>query len=445
LNLTIEKLIYGGDGLARLPADERGRGKAVFMPFVLEGEKVVASITEEKPGFARAQAEKVLEPSAERSEPHCPHFQRCGGCHYQHARYDHQLAIKVAILEENLRRLAKLELQSELRVHPSPPWNYRNRTRLQVRADSGFALGYFKVSSQELLPVEQCPISSPLINRALGALWELGRAGQIPAELRAVELFADADDARLQVELYVGPQEDKDQRTQAGQALGERLRETLSEVASVYLFAHSIQSARGAEGHTPQVQTTEELDRAQETGEFRYRTKTSSFRVSGGSFFQVNRFLVDELVTIATSGGSGELALDLYAGVGLFTTVLASSFRHTIAVESSQSSAADLKYNVPPNVKAVRSTVDAYLAAKGAKLHPDLVIVDPPRAGLGERVARNLAMLGPPRLTYVSCDPATLARDLIPLTAGGYRIEQVHLVDLFPQTYHIESVVQLVR
>ena len=440
MNLTIEKLIYGGDGLARLPADEHGRGKAAFVPFVLEGEKITASILEEKPGFTRAHPENILESSPERIQPSCPYFQRCGGCHYQHTRYENQLTIKSAILHENLRRIAKLELQSELHVHPSPPWNYRNRTRFQVRPEPTFGLGYFKMASHELLPVEQCPISSPLINRAVGSLWELGRAGQIPPTLREIELFADADDVRLQVELYVDPREDKQRRTQAGQALAQRLREALPEVANVYVFAQSTQSARGVQG-----QITEELDWSLGAEDFRYRTKTASFRVNGGSFFQVNRHLVDELAAIVTANRSGELALDLYAGVGLFTTALAASFRHTIAVESSQSSAADLKYNVPPNVKAVRTTVAEYLAAKGAKLRPDLVVVDPPRAGLGERVAHNLAKPSAPRLTYVSCDPATLARDLVHLTAGGYRVEQAHLVDLFPQTYHIESVVQLVR
>ena len=440
MTLTIEKLVYGGDGLARLPADERGRGKAVFVPFVLEGEKITASIFEAKTGFARAHAENILEPSPERIQPACPYFQRCGGCHYQHTSYENQLTIKSAILRENLRRIAKLGLQSELKVHPSPPWNYRNRTRFQVRPDSPFALGYFKMSSHELLPVEQCPISAPLINRALGVLWELGRAGQIPPTLREIELFADADDARLQVEFYLDPRQDKGKRMQAGQSLAHRMRETLPEVANVYVFAQSIQSARGIQG-----QITEELDWALEVEEFRYRTKAAAFRVSGGSFFQVNRHRIDQLVELVAANRSGELALDLYAGVGLFTTALAASFRHTIAVESSQSSAADLKYNVPANVKAVGSAVDEYLAGKGAKLHPDLVIVDPPRAGLGERVARNLAKLGAPHMTYVSCDPATLARDLVHLTGGGYRVDQVHLVDLFPQTYHIESVVQLVR
>ena len=440
MDLTIEKLIYGGEGLARLPADEKGRGKAVFVPFVLENEKIDATLTEEKPGFARGRVENILEASAERIEARCPYFQRCGGCHYQHTSYEHQLAIKAAILKENLRRLAKMELASEIEVHASPPWNYRNRTRLQVRADAGFTLGYFKGSSHELLVVEACPISSPLINRAIEVLWKLGRNGQVPAELHEVELFANEDDTKLQVELYGDPHADKARRTKSSQALAERLRAEMPELVSVYVFAQTIAVARGVQGHI-----TEEPDWTLGPGEFRYRTKAAQLRVSGGSFFQVNRFLVEELVNIVTANRSGELALDLYAGVGLFSLALGASFRHIVAVESSHGSADDLKYNCPPNGKAVRATVDDYLAAKGAKVRPELVVVDPPRAGLGERVARELPRLETRRVTYVSCDPATLARDLVALTAGGFRVEQVHLVDLFPQTYHIESVVQLVR
>jgi 23S rRNA (uracil1939-C5)-methyltransferase len=440
LELHVEKLIYGGDGLARLPADERGRGKAVFLPFVLPGEKVEASITDEKPGFAWATVDEILEPSQERTSASCPYFERCGGCHYQHTNYEEQLEIKKAILKENLYRLAKLDLEAEMAVHPSPPWNYRNRTRMQVRTEPEFALGFFKVSSHALLAVEECPISSPLINRALEALWELGRAGHLPSDLREIELFADADDGKLLVELYLDSRRDLAEHLRAAETTAEALKRSLPEVASVYAFAQTINAARGTHGRI-----SEEPDWSYRPGEFQYRTATSSFRVSGGSFFQVNRFLVDELVAIVTSGCAGKLALDLYAGVGLFTVNLAAVFHHTVAVESSQSSAADLKYNCPPNVKAVRSPVDAYLAGKGSRLRPELVLVDPPRAGLGERVAKALVRLHPPRIRYVSCDPATLARDLVHFRTGGYRVEQVHLVDLFPQTYHIESVVELAR
>lgn len=439
MDITIEKLVYGGAGLGRLPGDEKGRGKAVFVPFTLPGETVQVSIEEDKHGFARARLENISAASAQRIVPPCPYFQRCGGCHYQHTNYENQLAIKSEILNENLRRQARLKLPSEIRVHPSPPWNYRNRARLQVRVEGEFALGYFKGSSHVLLPVETCPICSPLLNRAMQALWKVGRDRKVPAGLREIELFANDDDSRLQMELFYDPRASQT-GSRAVPALVELLRGELPELVSAYSFKQTIAAARGVEGHI-----SEEPTWVLHPGEFRYRTGGSALRVSGGSFFQVNRFLLDELVSIVAGGRSGVLALDLYAGVGLFSGALAPSFDHIMAVESSQSSVADLQYNSQPNVKAVRATVDEFLARRSANLHPDLVVADPPRAGLGERVTRALLKLGAPRLTYVSCDPATLARDLVPLIAGGYRVEQAHLVDLFPQTYHIETVVELVR
>lgn len=440
MHLTIEKLIYGGDGLARLPADEKGRGKAVFVPFVLAGEQVEAAQVEEKAGFARARVDAIVEASTERIEPRCPYFARCGGCHYQHTSYENQLAIKAGILKENLRRLAKLELASEVEVHASPPWGYRNRTRLQVRTEGEFALGYFRAASHEVLPVEECPISSPLINRTIAVLWKFGRSGSVPPEVREIELFVSDDDSQLQVELYVEGSAGKAPSTRAAEAWLEGLRAELPELVTAYVFVQTTAAVRGAQGHI-----TEEPAWTLRTGEFRYRAKTHTFRVSGGSFFQVNRFLVEELVSIVTANRSEELALDLYAGVGLFTAALGKAFGHIVAVESSHTAASDLSYNSGPNVKAVRGTVDEYLAGRGAKLRPDLVVVDPPRAGLSDRVARAVATMDARRVMYVSCDPATLARDLVTLTAGGLRVERVHLVDLFPQTYHIESVAELVR
>ena len=146
--------------------------------------KIEAKLVEQKPGFARAHVEKILQPSPKRIEPACLYFQKCGGCHYQHTDYEHQLEIKASILKENLRRIAKLELETELIIHPSPPWNYRNRTRLRIRTQPEFAIGYYKYNSHELLPIEQCPISSPLINQAIKALWQAGATGQIASEDR---------------------------------------------------------------------------------------------------------------------------------------------------------------------------------------------------------------------------------------------------------------------
>ena len=194
-------MIYGGDGLARLPADEKGRGKAVFVPFVLPGEKAEATITAQKPGFARACVEAILEPSPKRAKPGCPYFGSCGGCQYQHARYEHQLEIKEEILRETLKRTARLDLSVDIQVHPSPSWNYRNRSRLKVQTAPEFKAGYFKMSSHDLLAVEQCPISSPLINRGIGALWQSGHAGKMPAGIDEIEFFANADDTQLLVEV----------------------------------------------------------------------------------------------------------------------------------------------------------------------------------------------------------------------------------------------------
>ena len=147
-------------------------------------------------------ANQILAASPRRIEARCPYFHHCGGCHYQHTSYEHQLEIKAAILKENLRRIAKLELDTELNIHPSPPWNYRNRTRLRLHSAPEFALGYYKLNSHELLPVEQCPISSPLINRAITAMWDLGRAGRVPDGIREIEFFANADDTQLLAEVY---------------------------------------------------------------------------------------------------------------------------------------------------------------------------------------------------------------------------------------------------
>jgi 23S rRNA (uracil1939-C5)-methyltransferase len=473
LLLNIEKLIYGGDGLARLPAGSDGnkpggRGKAVFVPFVLAGEKIEAVITEEKPGFARANAGTIVEPSPYRIPPPCPHFGRCGGCQYQHISYEHQLAIKKEILRENLRRIAKLDLQCEIQAHPSPRWNYRNRSRLQVETRPDFAAGYFKLSSHELLAVEECPISSPLINRGIAALWQAGRAGKAVEGVLEVEFFSNADDTKMLLEFLCAPEA----RRAAVRAWAEELCAAMPEIVGVVAF------------RTPQKGVQEPLV-AVGASELTYQTKTAAYRVSAGAFFQTNRFLIDELITIVTAERTGDLALDLYAGVGLFSTALARTFRHTVSVESSHA-ASDLKYNLPVNGKAVQAATEQYLTnsyrayehpvrvgagdspiqppsdkdkadkdkekdkvrtGMGVDLfhNPDLLVVDPPRSGLGDPVARALASLSAPRLTYVSCDPATLARDLVPLQAAGYRIEEVHLVDQFAQTYHLESVVQLVR
>ena len=440
MQLEIEKLIYGGDGLARLPADEHGKGKTVFLPFVLPDEKVEASILEARPGFARARVDTVLTPSADRVEPGCGYFERCGGCHYQHIEYSAQLRYKSAILRETIRRTAKFELQQEITLHSADPWAYRNRTRMHIRHQPEFALGYFRHGSRDLLPVESCPISSPLINQAIAAVWTLGRESAISEQAHGIQFFANHGDSQLLIELYVRPGSE----AKLMQPFAAALHESLPQIAGVVVFATS-----SLEDETRQRAplTSTHSEPAQAIGEnfIVYHAAGLDYRVSGGSFFQTNRHLIDQLVEATVGKHTGRAALDLYAGAGLFTTHLARNFDQVIAVEASPHSFADLRHNVPHNVKCLSITTEAFLAERAAKLAPDLIVLDPPRAGLGEKSARALTRMSASHVTYVSCDPATLSRDLRVLLESGYRVEQVHLVDLFPQTYHMETVVHLAR
>ncbi|MGE0406558.1 MAG: 23S rRNA (uracil(1939)-C(5))-methyltransferase RlmD [Candidatus Korobacteraceae bacterium] len=440
--LTIEKLIYGGDGLARWadPArasHEQGPGKTVFVPFVLDGERIEAELVEDKSGFARARMVAVVEPSAARTPPPCPYFGECGGCHYQHTGYENQLHIKERILRETFVRIAKLELPSSVQVHPSPPWNYRNRTRMRVRANSHeFMMGYNRMRSTEVLAVRECPISSLLINRAISVLWGLGESGHVLTGIREVEFFSDAEDQRLLLELTVaGGSHNSDQLGEFARAL----REALPEIASITVF-EEMRRGQITRKEMRQISGKEFGSR-----EMLYRVGTAEYRVSAGSFFQTNRFLTDAIVQVATGGLRGESVLDLYAGVGLFSLPLARSFERVTAVEVDSSSFADLKRNLPNNAVARKLTTEAFLGGLKQQTRFDAVVVDPPRAGLGENVARKLAALGAKEVVYVSCDPPTLARDSRALAQAGYRIEQAHLFDLFPQTFHIESVLRFRR
>jgi 23S rRNA (uracil1939-C5)-methyltransferase len=440
LQLQIEKLVYGGDGLARLPADEHGRGKAVFVPFVLPGEEVEASILQGRSGFVRAALDHVLTPSPERVAPSCTYFTRCGGCHYQHIDYAAQLRHKAEILRETLRRTAKLDLQQDIGLHSAEPWAYRNRTRMHVHHQPQFALGYFRHNSHVLLPVESCPISSPLINQAIAAVWALGREGLIPESAHGIQFFANHDDTRILLEAYVRPGSD----AQKLQPFAARLHSSLPQIAGVVVFATSSVDDE-SRLHAPLTSVHSEAFQAIGEQSLMYHAVGADYRVSAGSFFQTNRFLIDRLVEIVVTNRTGRAGLDLYAGAGLFTQRLARNFDQVLAVESSPHSFADLERNVPANVKCIRATTEIFLAERASKLALDLVVLDPPRAGLGEKAAAALGRMSASYVTYVSCDPATLSRDLRVLLESGYRVEQAHLVDLFPQTYHMETVLHLTR
>jgi 23S rRNA (uracil1939-C5)-methyltransferase len=423
VNLTVEKLVYGGDGLARLP-----EGKTVFLPFVLPAEEVSATIVQEKSSFSRATLDQVLKPSPYRVQAPCPYFGNCGGCHYQHSGYVAQLENKRAILRETLLRNGKLEWKGEIITHPSEPWNYRNRSRLKVRGGSDFAIGYHRLNSHDLLPVKECPISSKLINKVLKNIWELGEAGKVPAGISEIEFFADHADAKMLLEVYIA-----------------------ANAPDMHDFAAALQAKAPEIKGMAFFSDTPASDPALNVAKFTvgdsvlyYQVGDKSFRVSAGSFFQVNRYLVQELVKTVSGDFHGRFALDLYAGVGLFANHLAKRFDQVFAVESAPLSSADLQHNAIKNIVPVRSSAESFLP-RCINMKPELVVVDPPRAGLGPRATQLLAALQVKRIVYVSCDPATLARDVRTLLETGYHVEEVHMIDLFPQTFHIESIVRLAR
>jgi 23S rRNA (uracil1939-C5)-methyltransferase len=439
MELKIEKWIYGGEGLARMAPDETGRGKAVFVPFVLPDELTDVEITEEKSGFARARLHKIIKSSPVRVEPHCPYFQQCGGCQYQHADYAKQLEWKRDILLETLQRTAKIKPEREIQLHSGPSYEYRNRTRLKVRSAPEFAIGYYRFGTNDLLPVAECPISSPLIQRSIQAAWSVGKQEISTSGLREIQFFANHADNKLLVEFYT----DRDIDADSLRPFADALRADVREIVGVSVFPWS--TAEDDEDRSPSISIKSSAGATFGDSSLEYETAHGIFRVTAGSFFQTNRFLVDELVSTAVSNAKGRTAIDLYAGTGLFSGPLAKRFDRVIAVEASRFSYSDLQHNVPPNVKAVQATTQKYLENVGKKAGLDLALLDPPRSGMGEHTARLLVQTQVPRITYVSCDPATLARDLRVLTAAGYRLESAHLVDLFPQTFHMETVVHLVR
>lgn len=398
LELTIEKLVYGGEGLARV------EGEVIFTPFVLPGELVQVSAPASKKQAKRASLIRVEQPSQDRVEPLCPIFGACGGCHYQHVDYPAQVRLKRGILAETLRRGAKTEFEeSRIAVITGDAWGYRNRTQFHIE---GGRIGYRQMRSQQLVPAAECPISSPKINEALAKLTRMVKDRRWPRFVTSLEVFTDEAQVQWNVQ-------------EATQPVAKHFFDWL---------------AAEIPGTVP--------------GPLEYEVNGDVFSIAGNSFFQVNRSLVGCLADLAIGEEAGAAAWDLYAGAGLFSVPLARKFGKVIAVESGRA-AEDLQRNTRRagvEVEAIRQNSEAFLmeAGEGKYAAPDFVLADPPRAGLGATAVTRLLELAPKKIVIVACDPATLARDLAGLKAG-YEIERLAMVDLFPQTFHIETIVGLVR
>jgi 23S rRNA (uracil1939-C5)-methyltransferase len=395
--VTVEKLVYGGAGLAR------HEGRAVLIPLTLPGDRVAITVDRQKTGLWEAHATEWLERSPAWQEAPCPVFGQCGGCHYQHMPYADQLPAKVEILREALRRIGKVEAPAEIGVLAGEPWQYRNR--IQFHIDRA-RLGFQQMRSNRLVAIEDCPISAPKLSEAVSAIRKLLHDPHWPRFLKSLELFTNGETVLVNV-----------RETEGDRGLAKGFFSWLSRYVPGAQDGHLDYDAAG------------------------YR-----FRVSHGAFFQVNRFLVDALVDAALGDATGGSALDLYAGVGLFSLPLTRRFASVTAVESDGAAVRDLTVNAETHqakVQVHRMQAEQFLEQfNGA---PDFIVADPPRSGLGKTVVKHLLRIQSPRVTLVSCDPSTLARDLSALMAGGYSIGSMQLIDLFPQTYHIETIVHLTR
>ncbi len=432
MKLQIEKAVYGGAGLAHQTEGEHA-GQAVFVPFTLPGEIVEAQLFEQKNTFGEALLVQVLTASQDRVEPRCAHFGLCGGCQYQHAAYSSQVQMKVAILQETLER-AGLNALPAIQTHIDKPWTYRNRIRLRVAEQDGvLRVGYNRRGSNQFLAIHECPISAPLLWRTAEALLKLATENPTIARwLRnavEVEFFTTANEKKLQMMVFA-------QKEQGGfNAFCERMQERIPELvgASVVMLP--------ANGSQRKARSQRNLGGWGAEG-ISYRTAGEDYWVSRGGFFQVNRFLIDELVRIVTDGRQGTLAWDLYAGVGLFSRTLVHTFQQIVAVEAAANDLAK-SFHGAGKLAVEATTLEFLRSAVVQRGWPELIIMDPPRAGVGAEVCDLLAKVMAPQIVYVSCDPVTLARDLRSLTAAGYKIAELHMVDMFPQTFHLETVAVL--
>ncbi|HEY4355309.1 MAG TPA: 23S rRNA (uracil(1939)-C(5))-methyltransferase RlmD [Acidobacteriaceae bacterium] len=426
--LRIERAVYGGAGLTKTSS-----GAVAFVPFTLPGEFVEIALPSSS---NEAELVQILEASPSRTEPRCPHFGRCGGCQYQHAGYEEQLAMKQAILLETMERAGTQNLPA-IAVHSAEPWEYRNRVRFRIANVSGeLRIGYSMRGTNEFLGIETCPISSPLLLRAAFSLLETANASREARvwleDTREAEFFMDDASSKLNMSLYVSA------RTRQPKGSFGRMCEALQARVPELSGAGAVEAGAAA-FRKPAIDTWGAQGLA-------YRAAGETYWISRGGFFQVNRFLVDALVDLVCSGHKGALAWDLYAGVGLFSRVLARAFTQVTAVEANAAAVTDLRgalAKLGTNHQAVQAPTLAFLQnAVVQRDRPDLVVLDPPRAGAGMEACELLLRLNTPELVYVSCDPTTLARDLAVLQRS-YRIKAMHLIDLFPQTFHMETVVML--
>jgi 23S rRNA (uracil1939-C5)-methyltransferase len=379
LEVDVERILPGGVGLAH------AAGKTVFVSLAAPEDRVRVRVEREQGNILFASVVEVLTPSPVRVEPPCPYFGRCGGCDFQQLTYEAQLDAKAAIIRDCLLRIARLENVPEITVHPSPVnWRYRVRATWQIDREQQ-AIGYYERGSRRVCDVADCAVLLPNLQQTL----ERVRATdwtEFPNDLKHLDVVG-----------------------------GE----------------HGVSLAPAfADFHTSELSLT---------------VGNEVYHYNAAAFFQINPALLEPLIDFALREAGGEAALDLYCGVGLFTLPLSRRFKQVTGVEANSVAARFARRNLQraglANARVVNATVADWIRANSTGA--DLILLDPPRAGAESVVIRGMLDLNPKRICYVSCDPATLARDLKKLIVGGYIIDSIAAFDLFPQTHHVETVVQL--
>jgi 23S rRNA (uracil1939-C5)-methyltransferase len=400
--VTLEKLTYGGEAMGRLPD-----GRAMFVPFGLPGEQVRLELTEDKKNFTRGKLLEVLKASPERIEPKCEHFGKCGGCHYQNLTYEKQLQAKTEILRDQLHRIGKIENPPVMQMVPSPlEWNYRNHVQFHLTAEG--KVGFINAKGNSTLPIRECHLPEPGIN----VFWH--------------ELYFESNKDVERVSLRAGLEEELMVVLESESPETPEF-EIEADVSVVHLY----------DEHAVVIAGQDNL---------LFNISGKDFRVSAASFFQVNTKMAEKMVEHLIARlpvTPADTVLDVYCGVGLFSKFLADKCQTVIGIETSESACEDFVVNLDEfdNVELYEGEAEEVLPGLAGRLDSStFVIVDPPRAGIERHALDAILSIKPQIIAYVSCDPSTLARDAARLIQGGYRLTQVTPFDLFPQTYHIESI-----
>jgi 23S rRNA (uracil1939-C5)-methyltransferase len=442
-SIDIVGLGHSGEGVGRV------EGFTVFVPLALPGERVRAKITEVKKNYAKGQLEQVIEPAPHRTNPRCSIFDRCGGCQLQHLDYPGQLAAKRQAVIDAVTRIGKLP---EAVIHPvigaDDPWFYRNKMQFPVGEAGGrVAVGCFAQGSHEIVNTDRCFIQHEINNtiacEVRGLLTELGirpynernglgvvrhvlgRVGTATGEVMVILVTATAE----------LPQEGR---------IISRLRERIAGLVSI---VHNVNPQRTNVILGRRTRTLWGRDTISD------RLGELVFRISPHSFFQVNtvqaKVLYDKAVEYAGLSGN-ETVIDAYCGTGTITLFLARQAARVYGIEVVAAAVEDARQNAQANGVGnveflVGDAVEVMPRLYAQGIRPHAVVVDPPRAGCESRVLETFVRMQPERIVYVSCNPASLARDLALLAENGYETKEIQPVDMFPHTHHIESVVRLQR